>query len=244
MPLRPHCLSAVLSAVLSAALFATLLLPVCAAAHDLWLDREAGGYALFQGHRHSAHAGAEVVPYAPGAVKSALCVADGDQPKTLAPGKTYPVKFTGHCAALLVSFSTGYWSKTPWETRNLPKPQLAGTIKSWLSEDAVKRIDRWTPASAQPLSGALEITPTSDPFQLRPDDKLTVLVTENRQPRAGVAVAYGGDTRGASGADGKMAIRIRHGGTQLISASIEVPLADGQADSAIRATSLQFELPP
>ena len=46
-----------------------------------------------------------------------------------------------------------------------------------------------------------------------------------------------------TGNDGKIAIRIRHGAMQLISASVETPLADGKADTVIRASTLQFELP-
>jgi len=225
----------------STLILAALAFP--AAAHDLWLEKEVGGYALYQGHRHSAHAGAEIVPYDPVAVRSAACLDIGGGTKSLASGKTHPVKLTGDCSAVLVSFSTGYWTKTAWETKNAPKAGIAGVIKSWLSEDAVKRIDRWSPVVAQPLGAGLEITPTSDPFKVAIDDKLVVLVTDNKKPKPGVPVAYQGDTRGASGDDGRISIRIRHGGTQLISASVETPLSDGKADSVIRATALQFELP-
>ena len=225
----------------SAFVLAALALP--AAAHDLWLEKDAGGYALYQGHRHSAHSGAEIVPYDPVAVKSASCLDAGGGIKALVSGKSHPVKLAGDCSALLVFFSTGYWTKTAWETKNAPKAGIAGVIKSWLSEDAVKRIDRWTPVVAQPLGGGLEITPTTDPFKVAIDDKLVVLVTENKKPKSGVPVAYQGDTRGASGDDGKISIRIRHGGTQLISASVESALSDGKAETVIRATALQFELP-
>ena len=225
----------------SSFLLAVLALP--AVAHDLWLEKEAAGYTLYQGHRHSAHAGAEVLPYDPLAVKSATCLDAGGGTRPLVSGTSYPVRLTGDCAALLLAFSTGYWTKTAWETKNLPKAGSAGVVKSWLSEDAVKRIDRWTPAVAQPLGAGLEITPATDPFRLVIDDKLTVLVTDNKKPKSGVPVAYQGDTRGATGEDGRIAIRIRRGGMQLISASVETPLADGKADTVIRATALQFELP-
>jgi nickel transport protein len=225
----------------SALLLLALALP--AAAHDLWLAKDAGAYVLYQGHRHSVHAGAEVVPYDPGAVRNAACLDPGGAIKPLAAGKTHPVRLTGDCSAVLLSFSTGYWTKTAWETRNAPRTGIAGVMKSWLSEDSVKRIDRWTSAVLQPLDAGLEITPTADPFKLALDDKLTVLVTENRKPKSGIPVAYQGETRGATGEDGRIAIRIRQGGMQLISASIETPLADGKADTLIRATALQFELP-
>lgn len=226
---------------LTAAVFLLCALP--ALAHDLWLEKDGNGYLLYQGHRHSAHAGAELVQYDPAFAKNAVCVDDAGTVRTPAPAPSFPVRIAASCAALYVGFSSGYWSKTAWETRNVPKNQASGVIESWLSAESVKRIDRWTPATAQPLTDGLELTPLTDPSRLKPGDKLTVLVTENRRPKAGVPVAYGGDTRGASGDDGRVAIRIRHGGMQLIEASLETRLTDGKADTLIRATTLQFELP-
>lgn len=224
--------------------FVVLMLSAFSApAHDLWLDKEPGGYTLFQGHRHSTHAGAERVPYEPGAVKAAICLGPDGSSTPVTPGARYPVSLTGDCATLLVSFSTGYWTRTAWETRNAPRTGIAGVMKSWLSEDAVKRIDRWAQATAQPIGTGLEITPTSDPFKVAIGDKLLVIVTENKRPVAGVPVAYQGDIRGATGSDGRIAIRLRQSGVQLISASTEAPLDDGKADTAIRATIVQFELP-
>ncbi len=226
---------------LSALLWATVVTPP-AHAHDLWLDKD-GGYTLLQGHRHSAHSGAEILPYTAAFVTNARCLDAAGAAKSLPVGKLPPWKTQAECAALLVAASSGYWSKTPWETKNLPKTEVSGALRSWLSEEAVKRIDVWTPGTAQALGDGLEITPLANPFALKPGDKLTVLVSENKRPRAGVPVAYGGDTRGASGEDGKVVIRIRQLGTQLISASVETPLNDGRADVLVRSTALQFELP-
>lgn len=230
---------------MSARLVAALaLLSMPALAHDLWLEKEGSTYALYQGHRYSAHAGAEIVAYDAGAVKSAICVDAAGKARPLAPGKAYPVKFSGDCATLLSSFSTGYWTKTAWETKNLPKTGIAGVVKSWYSQESLKYVDRWSEASSRPVGSGLEITPTSNPLVLKAGDKLVVLVTDAGKPVAGVPVAYAGDTRGASGADGQVAIRLRQGGVQLIEASLETPLADGRADSAIRTASLQFEIAP
>jgi nickel transport protein len=227
---------------LSASLLILLAFP--AAAHDLWLERESGGLTLYQGHKYSAHGGAETIPYDANFVKEVLCLEASGRTKPLAPSKTAPWKSTTtDCATTRVAVSSGYWTKTPWETRNVPKSEVSGAIKSWLSEESVKRIDRWTPGADRPLSAGLEITPTVDPLSIKPGDKLVVLVTENRLPKAGVPVAYGGDTRGVTGADGRIAIRLRQGGVQLIAASVETPLNDGKADVAIRGAILQFELP-
>ncbi len=237
-------------------------------AHDLWLECDAGGLTLYQGHRHSSHGGADTIPYDESFVREAVALdADGrkkvlpvprqspwritttDQPEgRRTPRSGGPERSEGWGAAsqfpvVRVATSSGYWTKTPWETKNVPKTGVAGAIRSWRSEESVKRIDRWIPGADRPLSGGLEITPATDPFVLRPGDKLVVVVTDNGEPRAGVPVAYDGETRGATGNDGRIAIRLRHGGMQMISASIETPLSDGKADVLIRSAILQFELP-
>jgi nickel transport protein len=225
--------------------FALLLLAAAlpAAAHDLWLEREAGGHVLLQGHRTGAHEGEARVPYAQDFVKQALCFDAQGRARPLAVAAGHPAKLAGDCAALFVAASSGYWSKTAWETRNAPKTGLPGVLKSWRSEDAVKRVNRWSAALARPLTRGLEITPVDDPFRLGVGDKITVRVTLDGQPRAGVPVAYDGATRGATGEDGTVVLKIRHGGLQMIAASLETPLDDGLADTLVRATTLNFELP-
>lgn len=226
---------------LCAILFLLSALP--AVAHDLWLERESGSLTLYQGHKHSSHGGAETIPYDANFVKEAICLEASGRGKPLALAKAAPWRTaTADCAAIRVAVSSGYWTKTPWETKNVPKSGIGGAIRSWLSEESVKRLDRWTSGADRPLSDGLEITPTVDPLALKTGDKLIVLVTENRQPKAGVPVAYGGETRGATGPDGRIAIRLRQDGMQLISASVETPLNDDKADVAIRSAILQFEL--
>lgn len=221
---------------------ALLLTATSALAHDLWLEREVTTYSLLQGHRYSAHGGAETIAYDPGSVREALCAGDNDKTRPLSVVKAQPVRFNGPCDALLVNTVSGYWTKTAWETKNLPKTGISGVLKSWHSEESVKRLDRWRPTLSKPLGNGLELSPQSDPFALKAGDKLIVLVTDAGKPVAGVPVAYGGDTRGASGDDGKVAIRLRQGGMQLIAASLETPLTDGKADTSIRTTTLQFEI--
>jgi nickel transport protein len=220
-----------------------LLSAMPAIAHDLWLERAADGVTLYQGHKHSTHGGAETIAYDANFVKEASCLTADGRIEPLALTQSAPWRAAAaDCAAIRVAASSGYWTKTPWDTKNAPKTGVSGVIKSWLSEESVKHIDRWTSGAGQPMSAGLEITPTADPFALKPGDKLVVLVTENRQPKADVPVAYGDDVRGATGADGRISIRLRHEGVQLIHTSMETPLADGKADTLVRAAILQFEI--
>jgi nickel transport protein len=56
-----------------------------------------------------------------------------------------------------------------------------------------------------------------------------------------VTVAYDGDPRGVTGADGRINLRIRHRGTQVITASIDETSPDGS--KVVRSTALLFDLP-
>lgn len=212
-------------------------------AHDLWFEKEGNTYTLYQGHRHSSHDGVDVVPYEARMVRGLACIdAHGAIVEQAGAAGAYPARFTGECATLHAAFSTGYWTKTAWETRNVPKTGIPGVVRSWYSEESLKLVERWTDGSAHPIGTGLEITPTVNPLPLKAGDKLVVLVTDAGKPVAGVPVAYAGDTRGASGADGKVAIRLRRGGLQLLEASLESPLTDGKADVAIRTAALQFQI--
>lgn len=213
-----------------------------AVAHDLWLEREASGYTLYQGHRYSSHGGAETQPYDAAAVREILCVGDDGKAKAAKLQRKQTVRAEGSCSALLANYVSGYWTKTAWETKNQPKTGVSGVLKSWHSQESVKRIDRWLPSLSKPVGDGLELSPQSDPLALKAGDKLVVLASDRGQPLAGVPVAYAGETRGATGADGKIAIRLRQGGMQLIAASVETPLNDGKADQSVRATALQFEI--
>lgn len=218
------------------------LLAGSASAHDYWIERSGDAYTVYQGHVYSKHEGESRVTYDPSIIKRAVCAQDGAV-TPLEPARSYPVRFNARCGAILVEVSSGYWAQTLTETMPKPRNEVRGAIRGWRSEEAVKRVDRWTPALARPLSDGLEITLVEDPFQLKPGDKLRLLVTWRGKPRAGVAVAYDGNARGVTGADGQANVRIRQGGIQMLSASFEEPLQDPLADKIVRGAILQLELP-
>lgn len=210
--------------------------------HDLWIEKEGNTYVLYQGHRHSSHRGPESVPYELSAVKGFLCRDNSGTVKNLRVTKVYPATVSSDCATLHAIFSTGYWTKTAWDIRNIPKTGVSGVIKSWYSEESLTLIEHWRGSSATPIGAGFEITPMTNPLLLKAGDKLVVRVTDGGKPVAGVPVAYAGDTRGASGEDGTVSIRLRQSGVQLLAASREIPLSDDKADTAIRTASLQFEI--
>lgn len=214
-----------------------------AMAHGHWVELRAGSYFLYQGHLYSSHPGEARVAYDPAVVSSAKCIERTGGVRDLPLPTSYPARFPAGCAGLWVQTSSGYWSQTFAGTVNKPKTDVSAALRSWLSQESIKRVDAWVPAVASPIGRGLELVPQDNPLTLRRGAKLRLLVAWNGQPKAGVAVAYDSDTRGATDADGKINIRIRHGGTQIISASFEESLRAPEADNVVHATTLQFELP-
>lgn len=223
-----------------------LLLPFClpAPAHDLWIERQGPLHTLQYGHERSGHAGAKILEYKPEQVREAACFNAAGKAMRAEVGRAWPVTLSGDCAASWFLSSSGYWSKTPYGTKNLPKTEAGPVIDSWLSVESVKRIDAWDAALTQPVTRALEIVPLANPLRLRAGDKLRLKVTLEGRPVAGATVAYFGHPRGVSAADGQVNVRLRQPGLQLVQASLETPLADGRADRLIQSTALQFEIAP
>jgi nickel transport protein len=211
--------------------------------HDYWFMTDGEDYWLHRGHRFSPHSGAAEVPFDPAIVTSARCLRQSDtQPVTLTIALEYPPRIEGPCIALLVSMDSGYWSQTVHGTRNQPKDSLSGVLRSWHSVENVKHIEAWHAGLRAPFSTQLELVLTEDPFVLEAGDKLRLIAMLGGKPKAGVSVAYDGNSRGVTGDDGKINIRIRHRGTQHISASLSEPLERPEADKRLHATHLMFDL--
>ncbi len=221
------------------------LLPVLSWGHDLWIEREGTLHTLVYGHAHerSEHEGAKKLDYKPEVVQQAACYDTSGRRVNAQWVKGYPTTLQGDCAASWFFTSSGYWSKTPYDSKNLPKHKVDRVIDSWFSAQGVKRIDRWDTGLAQPLTHELELVPLDNPLLHKPGDKLQLRAWYQDKPAAGVTVAYFGKPRGVTDADGNIDIRLRNPGFQLIQASIELPRSDGKADKTVYASTLQFDLP-
>jgi len=230
-----------LAALLTAAV--ALAGPDAARAHDLWLERDGDTACLRYGHLPGGHGGARTLPLGAGRILAVFAFDAEGRPAAVTALPPDSLCFRGEAAALFVATSSGWWTKTIRGTRNLPKDAVEHPLKSWRSFESVKRLDAWGEALARPLTDRLELTPLADPLALRPGDKLRLLVTRGGEPVAGATVAYDGSPRGATGEDGRVNLRIRHGGLQLVQASLVLPLNSPHADEAAYATALVFELP-
>jgi nickel transport protein len=224
-------------------LMAFLVLAGQAQAHDLWLEREGEGLVLHYGHKHAGHEGVAFMEYQPEWVREALCFDAAGGELAFHSPTGHPYRIPRECAVACVLSSSGHWTKTPYGTENVPRAEARMPIKSWLSFDSVKRIDRWSAELAKPLTRWLEMTPLNDPASVREGKKVRLLVSFDGQPAEGVVVSYDGRPRGTTGRDGRINIRLRHGGFQVIQASLALPDASGKADEIVHSANLNFEVP-
>jgi nickel transport protein len=221
---------------------ALLLGAAPALSHELWIERTPQGCELRYGHGRSGHEGAALIAYEPAMIRRVDCFdADGGRRDPGWSGET-PLRIPGECAAAFVLASTGFWSRTTEGTRNVSKKEAPNAFKSWQSFESVKRIDRWGEALSRPLTRDLEITPLEDPLALATGDKIRLLVTLGGEPVEGATVAYDGEPRGIAGKDGRVNLKIRHGGFQAIQAALAVPLGSEDADDIVHTTNFNFEI--
>src|SRR5690349_3219528 len=115
---------------------ALALVATGAGAHEYWIEKDAAGYTLFQGHAFATHAGEARVPYDPSIVRRVLCAGG---PAAQAPGTAYPVKVGAQCAAILIDVSSGYWTQTLTDTVPKPRNEVRGALRGWKSEESIKR---------------------------------------------------------------------------------------------------------
>ena len=223
-------------------LLAFLLLPSLASAHDLWLEPGPAGYELRYGHAPGGHDGAATLVYHARFVQRALCRSDAGETRRLPVTAGYPARFDAACAALWVEASSGVWTTTVQGTRNVPPDGLAGVVRAWRSIESTKRLVAWDEGLSLPLGDGLELVPLHNPFEVAPGRKLRLLVTLGGQPQPGANVAYGGEIRGVSGADGELNLRLREPGLQFITASIRLPAGEPGSNETVYATTLHFEL--
>ncbi len=224
------------------ALLTALALIGSVEAHDLWLDPANNGYTLLVGHRHSAHAGRDTVEYSPDAVERMTCFDTAGKATGQGDTRTYPAHVGGDCAAVYARLSSGYWTKTPYGTKNVSKDTVDVAVNAWRSFEGVKLIERWGEALGRPLTRDLEVVPLENPLALEDGDKLRLLVTQGGKPVAGAVVAYEGKPRGETGPDGLVNVKIRHGGLQTIEATLRRPLDGLKADEEVHTATLSFAL--
>jgi nickel transport protein len=211
-------------------------------AHDLWLAHEEDHLILYYGHHSAAHQGVARMPYLLSQIETIHCLDATAHVRPPLATQVYPLRLYAPCAFTQVHKNSGYWSKTPYGTQNLPKNQVNYVLESWEAKENVTRIDAWHEAFKHGIGSGLELLPTHNPFSLKINDKIRLIVLYHGKALKNVRVFYQGHERGHTDENGMIAIRLRHSGLQLFQVTQQHPLNTPQADSTIETAALVFEL--
>ncbi|MBK6899234.1 MAG: DUF4198 domain-containing protein [bacterium] len=231
------------SAAVAAVALSLVLAHLPAAAHDVYWTGDAATDTLVSGHLPGQTHGGEAP--APLDAKWVAWLATVDERGELRPlpvPDAAPVTVAADGVAVFALLDWGWWTKTAEGRVNSHPSQVAAPLQSWRSQATVKHLRRWHARLAAPLGRGLEITPLTDPLPSAEGDKLTFLVTLDGTPVADAAVAYGGETRGATGPDGRVNIRLREAGLQMLNATLRRPEPSVPDAQDVRSAVLTFVL--
>jgi nickel transport protein len=217
---------------------------ISAHAHDLWLERENQDLVLYYGHLSTAHSSSKRLAYQPENIEVSCLDANGHaQAVTLTRASS--LRIHTPCALTRVIRDSGYWSKTPYGTKNLPKNQAEAVVRSWQSRQSVIYLDTWHEgfAHTEDVHG-LVLVATHNPFALTADAKLRLQVRYQGQALAGATLLYQGQACGLSDSAGYINIRLKQSGLQFFQVSHKTPLASPLADEIIDSAALVFSWTP
>jgi len=210
--------------------------------HDLWIQKENNSYVLYYGHIHPKQGESKIIPYRAENIFKYECYNKEGKLIINKFDQSYPVKITGSCDALFAAFTSGYWSKTFKGTVNKPKNEVDKSIDSWLSYEYLKKIEVWSDHFTKPLTNELEIVVIDNPFNKKLGDKLTFVVFYQQKPVKDIVVAYDERPVGSTDDEGKINIRIKQNGLQMISATLKEKGDGVKADHIVYTTILSFEI--
>lgn len=219
--------------------------PLPATAHDVFWSAGAVSDTLMSGHLAGrSHGGAACEPLEAKWVAWLATVDARGELRPVPVPDAAPVSVPADGLAAFALLDWGWWTKTAEGRINSHPSQVAAPLQSWRSQETVKHLHRWHANLAAPLGRGLEITPLANPLACTPGDKLTFLVTLDGAPVAGAAVAYGDETRGATGDDGRINLRLREAGLQLLHATLRRSEPSVPEAQDVRSAVLTFVLEP
>ncbi|NTW57662.1 MAG: cobalt transporter CbiM [Nitrospirae bacterium] len=212
-----------------------------ASAHDYLIEQKGNDLLLLYGH------GEQAMDFEASKV-SKLKAVDA-QGKDLAVqkeqrSKAMALKIAGQPAAVMAELDNGYWSKTIYGWKELPKRKASRVVEAVRSLYFTKTLLSWN-ATIQEASGGmrLEIAPMSDPFASKPGDQLSVKVLGSGKPLAGLEViGFDHTKRGTTDKDGLIKVPIS-AGLNLITVEYKEKIKDDpDADALSMTATLTFEV--
>lgn len=226
----------------------TVLLPAvmifvfvtAASAHDYWIEIRGDGYAAVYGHRDQR------LEYDPASLKKVTVYNSAGKPldfKKEVQSKAIIIRPSGNACLILADLESGYWSRTIYGLKNLPKRKATRPIESFRAYHFSKSIVSSGEAALKPIEGLkLDIIPLKQPLDKKAGDSLQLKVLLEGKPYAGASMEGDHDKLGTTDKDGLIKVKLKNG-RQLFTVERRDPLKnDPDADFISTTTTLTFEV--
>ena len=166
-----------------------MLLPSSLFAHDFWIEKMGSHFMVVYGH------GSQRLEFDSSKLKMLKAFdLEGREMRVVSEKRAGGVllKTEASPSLFFVAVDDGYWSKTIYGWRNLPKRKATRVVEAIRSYYYSKAILLWGDICQRPLSEAqLEIVPLENPIKMRPGEVLPVRVLYQGTPLSGVEVEAG-----------------------------------------------------
>jgi cobalt/nickel transport system permease protein len=212
-----------------------------ASAHEFWIEQKGRDFVLIYGH------GTHREDFDPGKVKTVKAFDGRGKIVDLKKEKKEKALFLSTAetpAVVVVEIDNGYWSKTIYGWKNLPKRQASRVVEALRSFNYSSTLVSWGENAPMLLSGTgLAIVPLKNPFDMKAGDSLAFKVSYQGKPLLGARVEGADhDTVATTDKDGVAQVKLSKG-HNVITLTHKEPLRnDPEADFLSVTATLSFEV--
>ncbi len=210
-------------------------------AHDFWIERQEQEFTVVFGH------GRQREEFDPSKIKNVK--AFDRQGKAVGVSvekkkKGVMLKPSESPSMIVAEIDNGYWSKTIYGWKNLPKRKASRVVEAVRSMNYSKVILSWGEITRSPIEGiALDIVPMENIFLLKAGDRLPLKILYQGKPLAGIDIIGGEHDKVATTNPEGVAIVYLSKGHQLFTVTYkEVLKDDPDADLLSITSTLTFEV--
>lgn len=209
-------------------------------AHDYWIEKKGDGYAAVYGH------GDTLLEYDPASLKKVTVYNSAGKSldfKKEIQSKAIIIRPAGSACLILADLESGYWSKTIYGLKNLPKRKATRPIESFKAYHYSKSVISAGEAAQKPVDGLkLDIIPLKNPLELKAGDSLQLRVLWEGKPLAGATLEGDHKKSGVTDKEGLVKVALKNG-RQIYTVEKRDPLkGDPDADFIDTTTTLTFEV--
>jgi nickel transport protein len=212
-------------------------------AHDFWIEHKGKDFLLIYGH------GNEREEFELTKVKDVRAFDQSGKPVEVErekkeKGKGLSLKPVEQASLLVVEIDDGYWSKTIYGWKNLPKRKASRVVEALRSVSYSKAILSWSDFVQKPIGDIkLDIIPLKNPFELKTGDSLPIKALFQGAPLPGITVEGSEHEKLATtDRDGLANVQLSKGYQVVKVAHKERLKDDPDADYFNVTTTLSFEV--